>query len=136
MQTNALDIERGFMILKTYARVVTEHLEESVLFFRGLTGREEDTRFSTDTGAIVAIGDFCIIGTTADAAGALREIVGPIVVDDLEQTKTTLVREGAVITAAPSKAPTGRVMYARSSSGVLTEWLEYTPELLKLVLAR
>lgn len=52
------------MILKTYLRVFTQHVEQSLALLQQLVGHEADMRFKMPDDAleIVAIGDFCLVG--------------------------------------------------------------------------
>jgi hypothetical protein len=117
------------MILKTYARVVTENAERTLEGLRKLTGKEPDVRFSVGTTEIIAIADFCIVAAPKEQLTALREVVGPIIVDNLEELNAKLVEQGSEITLGPAEAPTGTVLYARNRDGIAMEWLQYTTKL-------
>ncbi len=119
------------MILKTYARVVTDNAELTFELLRSLTGKEPDVRFTIGTTEIIAIADFCIIAAPKEALAALREVVGPIVVDNLKELHSRLVEQGFEITLGPIVAPTGTVLYARNPDGIVMEWLQYTNELME-----
>ncbi len=121
------------MILKTYARVVTDNVESTLALLLVLTGKEPDVRFTFGDTEIVAIGDFCIISAPPEKMAALREIAGPVLVDNLEQTQVLLLQQGATITVPPKQAPTGSIMYAQSREGILFEFLQYTTELMRRV---
>ena len=119
------------MILKTYARVVTENAERTLEGLRKLTGKEPDVRFAVGTTEIIAIADFCIVAAPNEQLAALREIVGPVIVNNLEELYAKLVEQGSQITLGPIEAPSGTVLYARNSDGIVMEWLQYTPELME-----
>ncbi len=119
------------MILKTYARVVTGDMELTLTTLRTLTGRDVDLRFTAGELEIAALGSFCVIAAPPKMQGALREIVGPVVVDDLFQTRTDLLNHGAVIVQDCFDAPTGTVLYARNNDGVVVEWLQYSAKYLQ-----
>ena len=119
------------MILKTYARVVTGDMESTLTTLRTLTGKEVDLRFAAGELEIAAIGSFCVIAAPPEMQGALREVVGPVVVDDLFQTRTDLLNHGAVIVQDCFDAPTGTVLYARNNDGVVVEWLQYSAKYLQ-----
>ncbi len=119
------------MILKTYARVVTGDMESTLTTLCSLTGRNLDLRFTAGEIEIAAVGDFCIIAAPTEKHGALREVVGPVVVDDLLRTRTDLLKHGAVIVQDSFDAPTGTVLYARNIDGVIVEWLQLSPEYLQ-----
>jgi len=117
------------MILKTYARVVTENAERTLEPLRSLTGKEPDVRFTVGTTEIIAIADFCIIAAPREQLAALREVVGPVVVDNLKELHSRLIEQGYEIALGPIEAPTGTVLYARNPDGGIMEWLQYTTEL-------
>ena len=119
------------MILKTYARVVTGKIEPTLTTLRALTGKGVDLRFTAGEIEIAAVGNFCVIAAPPAQQGALREVVGPVVVDDLLQTRTDLLKHGAVIVQDCFDAPTGTVLYARNIDGVVVEWLQYSAEYLQ-----
>lgn len=117
------------MILKTYARVVTENIELTLDMLSHALGLEPEHRFAVGTRQIAVIGDFCVQSAAPDELTALRAVVGPIVVDDLERTVEMLQRQGSTLESEVLAAPTGRVLYSRTPEGVGFEWLEYTREL-------
>ena len=119
------------MILKTYARVVTGDTEATLTILRTLTAKDVDLRFTAGEIEIAAVGNFCIIAAPLAQQGALREVVGPVVVDDLRQTRTNLLKHGAVILRDSFDAPTGTVLYARNKDGVIVEWLQFSAEYLE-----
>lgn len=118
------------MILKTYARVVTADMESTLGTLQALTGKSVDLRFTAGETEVAAVGDFCVIAAPPERHGALREIVGPVVVDDLLQTRSELLERGAVLIHDRFDAPTGSVLYARNSDGTVVEWLEFSAEFL------
>ena len=61
-------------------------------------------------------------------------MVGPVIVDDLLQTRTDLLKHGAVIVQDSFDAPTGTVLYARNSDGVIVEWLQFSAEYLQMIM--
>lgn len=119
------------MILKTYARVVTGDIEATLSTLRTLTAKEVDLRFTAGDTEIAAIGGFCVIAAPLEKQRALREVVGPIIVDDLLQTRTDLLKHGAIIVQDTFDAPTGTVLYARNNDGVIVEWLQFSTEYLQ-----
>lgn len=122
------------MILKTYARVFTNDLPDSLPLFQQLVGREPDIRFTFGGWEIVAIGDILLIGGTEEALAPIRHSYGPLVVDNLEATQQQLEQAGAVITQAISTTPTGTMLYARHADGIVMEYVQWTPELVKQIL--
>ena len=119
------------MILKIYARVVIGDMESTLATFRMLTAKDVDLRFAAGEIEIAAIGNFCIIAAPLEKQAALRAVVGPVVVDDLIQTRADLLKQGAVIIQDSFDAPTGTVLYACNQDGLTVEWLQFSAEYLQ-----
>ena len=51
------------MVLKTYMRIFTEDVEQSLPLLVALTGKQPDLRFSMPQQGleIIAVGDFCLV---------------------------------------------------------------------------
>jgi len=115
------------MILKTYTRVITNCLDDSLTPLKTLVGRDPDLRIPLpDIGVeLVAIGDFFIIAGSTDAIAPFRNVLGPVIVDDLEETQALLEQSGAEIIAPISNISTGRLLFSRNPDGVVIEWLEW-----------
>ena len=121
------------MILKTYLRVFTENVEQSLALLRQLVGHEVDMRFKmpADGLEIVAIGDFCLVGGTAEVLAPIRALQGPLVVDDLDATTAALLAGGAEITKPEALSLSGRYLFARHPDGTLVEYVQWKPELVQ-----
>lgn len=121
------------MILKTYLRVFTENVEQSLALLQQLVGREVDMRFKmpADGLEIVAIGDFCLVGGAAEVLAPIRACQGPLIVDDLTATTAALLAGGAEITKPEAQSPSGRYLYARHPDGTLVEYVQWKPELVQ-----
>lgn len=121
------------MILKTYLRVFTENVEQSLALLQQLVGREVDMRFKmpADGLEIVAIGDFCLVGGAAEVLAPIRACQGPVIVDDLTATTAALLAGGAEITKPEAQSPSGRYLYARHPDGTLVEYVQWKPELVQ-----
>jgi hypothetical protein len=117
------------MILKTYARVFTTNMNASLSVLAKLVGREPDLRQMFGNLEVALIGDFCIIAGPKAAITPLFGGIGPVIVDDLQTTKTSIEVAGAEITMPVTEQVTGWNMYSRNSDGVLVEWLQFKPEL-------
>ena len=121
------------MILKTYARVVTGDMEATLAALLALTGKGVDLRFTAGEIEIAAVGDFCVIAAPFESHGALREIVGPVIVDGLHRTRTKLLEQGATLVQDRFDVPTGSVLYARNRDGIVVEWLQFSAEFLPIL---
>lgn len=121
------------MILKTYLRVFTENVEQSLALLQQLVGHEADMRFQMpdDDLEIVAIGDFCLVGGPAEVLAPIRALQGPLIVDDLDATTAALLAGGADITKPEALSPSGRYLYARHPDGTLVEYVQWTPDLVQ-----
>jgi predicted enzyme related to lactoylglutathione lyase len=122
------------MILKTYARVFTQDITASLVFFEQLIGRGADLRFTSGELELAAIGDILLIGGTEETLAPLRPSYGPLIVDDLTQTQALLEQAGAVITHPSTRTPTGAMLYARHPDGNLVEYMQWLPELVKRII--
>lgn len=125
------------MILKTYTRIVTNRLDDSLIPLKILIGRDPDLRIPLpDIGVeLVAIGDFFIITGSTDAIAPFRNVLGPVIVDDLEGTQALLEQSGAEITTPISDVSTGRLLFSRNPDGVVIEWLEWRSDIWEQVKA-
>jgi len=123
------------MILKTYTRIVTSSLADSLKPLQKLVGRAPDLRIALPELDIelVAIGDFFIIAGAAEAVIPFRNVLGPVIVDDLEITQALLQQSGAEITSPITEVSTGRLLFARNPDGVVIEWLQWRPEIWEKV---
>jgi hypothetical protein len=125
------------MILKTYTRVITNNLEASLNPLKMLVGREPDICIPLPDIAVelVAIGDFLIIAGPKDSIKSFRDVLGPVIVDDLEATQTMLEQSGAEIYSPIREVSTGRLLFSRTLDGVVIEWLEWRSDIWKQVKA-
>ncbi len=81
------------MILKSYMRIFTNDIENTLRVLKALDGSEVDLRFSIEqTGVeVAALGKFCVVAGSDQALAQIRSSLGPIVVDDLAATEQTLL---------------------------------------------
>jgi hypothetical protein len=121
------------MILKTYLRVFTDDLEQSLLLFRQLTGRDVDLRFPMPTMSleVAAIGNICLVGGSQEALAPVRSIQGPLIVEDLDAVKTALAAHGGEIIRAEEVSASGRYLWARHPDGTMVEYVQWNPALVK-----
>lgn len=121
------------MILKTYLRLFTEDLDQSLVLLEQLVGRGPDYRFQMPELhlEIAGIGDFCVTAGTAAVLKPLRASQGPLVVDDLVATEALLVAGGAVVTKPVAESATGHYFYVRHPDGSEIEYVQWNPDLVK-----
>jgi predicted enzyme related to lactoylglutathione lyase len=124
------------MILKTYARVLTQDLASSLALFEQLIGHEPDIRITFNDWEIVAIGDILLVGGTEESLAPIRGSQGPLIVTDLLETQCLLEQAGAVITQPPVPTPTGTMLYARHPDGTSVEYVQWLPELVARIIER
>ena len=119
------------MILKTYARIFTTDMDKSLEFLQGLVGVIPDYRFTMkEVGLEIAgIADFCVVAGHQEKLLPVRASQGPLIVDDLDQTKAVLVAHGALIAKPDAESDTGRYFYAVHPDGSEIEYVEWKPEL-------
>ncbi len=126
------------MILKSYIRIFTNDIENTLRVLRALDGSEVDLRFSMQQMGVevAAMGDFCIVAGSDQALAPIRSSLGPIVVDDLAATEQTLLGVGATITLERSKGHTGVFLYAKHPDGSVVEYVEWDEETKEKMLNR
>ncbi|AHH16339.1 VOC family protein [Nocardia nova] len=118
---------------KTYARVLTNDLKDTVGVLRELVGRDPDFEVTFGRFDIALIGDFCVVAGTDEALDRYRGTVGPVIVADLDATVTLLEGAGAEVTVAPFEGPAGRGFLVRHPDGVEFEYVQFRPELARRV---
>jgi predicted enzyme related to lactoylglutathione lyase len=118
------------MILKTYARMFTNDADKTLELFKKLHRTEPHLRFNFNDWDLIAIGDTLIVGGTDESLVSIRDSHGPYIVDNLDETRRTLLEGGAEITLEITPAPTGRFLYAKHSDGLLVEYAEWNSDLV------
>ncbi|MBJ7338210.1 VOC family protein [Mycolicibacterium sp.] len=118
-------------ILKTYARMFVADLDQSLPLYERLVGRPADIRVRFEEAELAAVGDFLLIAGTAPATARYRDTVGPIIVDDIDDTEKVLAGIGAHTHRFP--APTGEGSYIRHPDGVVVEYLQWNAEMMSRV---
>ncbi|MGA2549494.1 MAG: hypothetical protein ABSF50_05040 [Burkholderiaceae bacterium] len=119
------------MILKTYARILTTDADRSVEVFQRLHGGNPHLRIKFREWEIVAIGDVYLVAGTEEALRPIRNVLGPLVVDNLEQTQAALVQSGARIVLPIDEGPTGPFLHARHPDGSIVEYTQWRPYLVE-----
>ncbi|QLE46028.1 VOC family protein (plasmid) [Nostoc sp. C052] len=119
------------MILKTYARVFTNDANKTLELFQKLHQTEPHLRLNFNDWELIAIGDTFIVGGTDESLVPIRDSHGPYIVDNLDETRSTLLEGGAEITQEIKPAPTGRFLYAKHSDGLLVEYVELNSDLVE-----
>jgi len=124
------------MILKTYARIFTTDMDKSLQLIQALAGAVPDYRFTMEEIGleIAGIADFCVVAGPSEKLLPLRASQGPLIVDDLNQTKALLIAHGATIAKPDADSETGRYFYAVHPDGSEVEYVEWKPELRTRVL--
>lgn len=124
------------MILKTYLRVFTTDMATALPVFRQLVNREPDIHFRVDAWEMVALGDILLTTGKAEDLDLIRDLLGPLIVDDLEATRHLLAQAGAVITREAEQTPTGTAFFARHADGTRVEYVQWKPELVERIIKR
>ena len=120
-------------ILKTYARLWADELDESLALLRELTGAEPDLRFAFDSIELAAIGDFLVIAGPPGERARYSHASATVIVDDLDALTRSLATAGAEITTPEDTSATGRFLYARHPGGAEVEYVEWVPELVERI---
>lgn len=123
------------MILKTYCRVLVSDMSTTLPLFQRLVGREPDIHVTMGGWEIVALGDLLLMAGSEEALAPIRDLLGPLIVDDLAATQQLLEEEGAVITKAAEPGPTGTLLFARHPDGTHMEYIEWHPELVQKIIS-
>lgn len=123
------------MILKTYSRIFTDNLNASLDLLKQLVGREPELRIQFQDMEVLTIGDFSILAGPTESIKPFLGTVGPVIVDDLEQTQTILQQGGAEIVTPITEAPTAWSLFTRNPDGVVIEWVQWRPDIWEQVRA-
>ncbi|MFD5695471.1 VOC family protein [Streptomyces rubiginosohelvolus] len=121
-------------ILKTYARLWADDLDQALPLLEELTGEQPHLRTAFEEISLAAIGNFLVIAGPAEERARYAHASATVVVDDLGALQATLKRADATITTPETAGPTGRFLYARHADGVEIEYVEWTPELVRRII--
>ncbi|WP_345983485.1 VOC family protein [Streptomyces sp. DSS69] len=122
-------------ILKTYARLWTDDLDEALPLLEELTGERPHLRLAFQEIALAALGNFLVIAGPAEERARYAHASATVVVDDLDALQATLASAGAAITTPTTGGPTGRFLYARHADGAEVEYVEWTPDLVQRIIS-
>ncbi|SCD70303.1 glyoxalase [Streptomyces sp. DvalAA-19] len=121
-------------VLKTYARLWTDDLDQALPLLEELTGEEPHLRLAFEQVALAAIGNFLVIAGPAEERARYSHASATVVVDDLDALLATLTSAGATVTTPTTGGPTGRFLYAHHADGAEIEYVEWTPELVRRII--
>ncbi|MGW9299528.1 VOC family protein [Streptomyces cyaneofuscatus] len=121
-------------ILRTYARLWTDDLDQALPLLEELTGERPHLRLAFHEVALAAIGNFLVIAGSPEERARYAHASATVVVDGLDALQATLTAAGATITTPATGGPTGRFLYARHADGAEVEYVEWTPELVRGIL--
>ncbi|MBT3072802.1 MULTISPECIES: VOC family protein [Streptomyces] len=121
-------------VLKTYARLWTDDLDQALPLLEELTGEGPHLRLAFEQVALAAIGNFLVIAGPAEERARYSHASATVVVDDLDALLATLTSAGATVTTPTADGPTGRFLYARHADGAEIEYVEWTPELVRRII--
>ncbi|MFB8102839.1 MULTISPECIES: VOC family protein [Streptomyces] len=122
-------------ILKTYARLWTDDLDQALPLLEELTGERPHLRLAFHEIALAALGNFLVIAGPAEERARYAHASATVVVDDLDALQATLASAGAAITTPTTGGPTGRFLYARHADGAEVEYVEWTPDLVQRIIS-
>lgn len=121
------------MILKTYSRIFTTDVDATLAVLCPLVGRGPELRLPFHDMEVLTVGDFCILAGPAESIKPFLGFVGPVIVDDIVATEELVKRSGAEIMMPVSDAITGKMMFSKTSDGVVVEYVQWTPEIWEQV---
>jgi hypothetical protein len=124
------------MILKSYVRWLTTDIDTTLATLQALVGHAAGYRFPFKKLEIAGIGDFCVVAGTDEDLAEYRNTLGPIVVDDLDATRTTLVAAGGEVSREVEESQTGRSFYGRHPDGVEAEYVQWNDEIADRVFGK
>jgi predicted enzyme related to lactoylglutathione lyase len=121
-------------VLKSYLRVWVTDLDTWLPFYETLLGRPAGLRFGFEAAELATVGDILLIAGPPEATDRYRDTIGPLIVDDLDETLGLLRQHGAEVLGAPIPVPTGTMVYVRHADGTRVEYLEFTADVLERVI--
>jgi hypothetical protein len=123
-------------ILKTYARLWVDDLDQTLPLLRDLVGADPDLRFAFEDIELAAIGDFLVIAGPPEERARYAHATATVVVSDLDEVTAALDKTGGRITTPEATGPTGRYLYARHAGGAEVEYVEWRPDLVARIVTR
>ncbi|MFI9464117.1 VOC family protein [Streptomyces xiamenensis] len=123
-------------ILKTYARLWSDSLDQALPLLERLTGAAPDLRVGFESVELAAVGDLLVIAGPPGERAKYAHASATVVVDDLDEVMAALAEAGAAITTPVAPSPTGRFLYARHADGAEVEYVEWVPELVRRIVHR
>jgi predicted enzyme related to lactoylglutathione lyase len=121
-------------ILKSYLRVWVPDLDTALPFYETLVGQPADLRFPFEAAELAAVGGLLLIAGPPEVTDGYRDTIGPLIVDDIDETLRLLHKHGAEILGDPVQAPTGTMVYVRHADGTRVEYLQFTPDLIRRII--
>ncbi|MFB7494077.1 VOC family protein [Streptomyces sp. NPDC056161] len=121
-------------ILKTYARLWTDDLDQALPLLQQLTGEQPHLRLAFEAVGLAAIGDFLVIAGPAEERAKYDHATATVVVEDLDALQATLKSADATITTPAADGPTGRFLYARHADGAGVEYVQWNDELVSRII--
>jgi predicted enzyme related to lactoylglutathione lyase len=126
-------MEDHMRILRTYARLWVDDLDQALPFLRELVGREPDLHFAFDNVKAAAIGNFLVIDVPPEERSRYPG-TATVVVSDLDELTRRLTAHGGHVTVPESTSETGRFLYARHADGAEIEYVQWRPEVIERIL--
>jgi hypothetical protein len=120
-------------ILRTYARLWADDLDQALPLLQELAGREPDIRFAFDNVKAAAIGHFLVIEVPLEER-AKYPASATVVVSDLDELTRQLTAHGGRITVPEATSEVSRFLYARHADGAEIEYVEWTPDLVQRII--
>ncbi|MFL4904253.1 VOC family protein [Streptomyces sp. MMS24-I2-30] len=121
-------------ILKTYARLWSDDLDQALPLLQQLTGEQPHLRLAFESIGLAAIGDFLVIAGPAEERAKYDHATATVVVEDLDALQATLKSADATITTPATEGPTGRFLYARHADGAGVEYVQWNDELVSKII--
>ena len=116
-------------VLKTYARVFVDDLDASLPLFERVVGRAADLRFPFEDAELAAVGDLLLIAAPPEGRARYRDVLGPLVVEDVDLVRRVLLGLGAT-TEGRFESATGFGYHLRHPDGVVVEYVQRKADLV------
>jgi hypothetical protein len=119
-------------VLRVYARLWVDDLDQALSGLRELVGEEPDIYFTFDNVKAAAIGRFLVIDVPPEER-AKYPATATVVVSNLDEISRLVMARGGRITVPETTSETGRFLYARHLDGAEIEYVEWTPDLVQRI---
>jgi hypothetical protein len=117
-------------ILRTFARVYADRLDDVVSALQAVSGEPVQLRFALPNGLeLAAVGDVLVVAGDREVLAPYRSTQATVIVDDLDECRRRVEAAGGVVVRGPKDVPTGRNLTAELPTGIRIEYVQWHAEL-------